>query len=123
MKNLIITMGILSLMTMGILYETDSLHLIIRQRQISWICAEMAEAASYAFGEGKSQEEAEQAAEEILRRNTGEETAEKIVWNLEKEGNTVTVKVTAPPPDFALAFLDDSICLSACSEKAVLSES
>jgi len=73
--------------------------------------------------EGKSQIEAEQAAEEILLRNTGKETAEKTVWKLEKEGNTVTVKVTAPPPDFRLSFLDRLTNLSAYAEKEILSES
>ena len=118
---MIITLAILSLMITGIYYETDCLHLILQQRKLQWICSEMADAAAESLVQRDNMTEAEQAAEAVLQKNAEEN--KKHVWNMTKTGNTVTVKVSLPAPDFRLVFLDNSIHLSACSEQKILPES
>ena len=138
MKNLIITMGILLLMTMGTLYDGDCAQVMCSQRKLRGVCEEMAEAGVIALETASHQENldvqengnyreekpmerivsleaAENAAEEILRRNREEDA----VWELEKEGNTVIVKVDAGPAQLRLPFLDRRIHLSYTAEKTV----
>ena len=136
MKNLIITMGILLLMTMGTLYDGDCAQVMCSQRKLRWVCEEMAEAVVIALETASHQEDldvqengnyreekpmerivsleaAEAAAEEILRRNREEDA----VWELKKEGNTVIVKVDTGPAQLRLPFLDGRIHLSHTVEK------
>lgn len=109
MKNLIITMGILSLMSMGVQYETDSIRFLLYQRHAVQICREMAEAAAYTFDETDSWSAAEAAAEKILLLNMKAESAGKTVWNLRKEGNTIYAEIRVPSPEFSLSFLRNII--------------
>ena len=55
---------------MNLLYEMDCLHLILQDRQVKWICGEMADAARISLENGSTWGEAGNLAEEILLRNT-----------------------------------------------------
>ena len=73
MKNLILTMGILLLMITGMIYDQDCRNLIDTERRLRWVCEEAAYGAAVKlWREGKSMQEAEAAAEEILQRNLGD---------------------------------------------------
>lgn len=91
MKNLILTLGIVLLMTMGMYYDVDSTTVICERRQLKWVCEEMADAAVWCAEKGRWNE-AESLAEEILRRNMGD-SASELAWNLTRKGNTIRVKV------------------------------
>ena len=108
MKNLMITLGLLMLMTMGMFYDADCMELVQTQRQLKWICAEMAEAAAAVWEEQRSWAAAEEAAAEILRRNCGKEA----VWKLEKQGNLIVVNVDLGMADMQLDFLDNTVNVS-----------
>ena len=88
MKNLIITLGLILLMTLGILHDGDSMHIMRTRMKLHEICDEMADAAASVLERGGSPEEAETYAEEILLRNSGN----GMEWELEIMGNTITVK-------------------------------
>ncbi len=83
MKNLIITLGILSLMMIGSMYDIDMLQIVRQEMRMSWICEEMRDAAVFAYEKEESLKEAERAASEILRRNV-EETYDDVTWTIEK---------------------------------------
>ena len=89
MKNLIITLGLILLMSLGILHDGDSMHIMRTRMKLHGICDEMADAAANVLERGGSPEEAEKYAEEILLRNSGS----VIEWELEIMGNTIIVKV------------------------------
>ena len=108
---------------MNLLYEMDCLHLILQDRQVKWICGEMADAALISLENGSTWGEAEGSAEETLRRNTEGVCEEKTVWNMKKMGRLIQVKVTAQPSGFSLPFLDSHIHLSASETRGILSES
>ena len=91
MKNMILTLGILLLMTMGMMYDADCMAVTGQIRHLRWVCEEMADAAAYCAETGKWQM-AEKMAEEVLLKNMGSDSAE-LVWNLTCEGNTIRVKV------------------------------
>ena len=120
MKNLLITLGILILMTMGMVYDQDLLYLAQQQRNLKWIAHEMADAAAAHLSQSELEEvqawdAAERAVEDILRKNTSEDT----VWYMEKRGNTVVVKVSRGPAAMCLPFPDKSISLSYCAEEKI----
>ena len=77
-------------MTMGIVHDEESLHIMRARQELRNVCSEMADGAVTVLRNGGTPEEAEKAAAEILRKNTGTEA----VWELENMGNTITVKVT-----------------------------
>ena len=108
---------------MNLLYEVDSLHLILQARKLDWLCGEMADAAAIALRNGKTWGEAEDLAEETLRRNTEGTCEEKTVWNMKKMGRLIQVKVTVQPSGFSLPFLDSHIPLSVAETRGILSES
>ena len=89
MKNLIITLGLILLMSLGILHDGDSMHVMRTRIKLHRICDEMADAAAAVLKRGGSPEEAEAYAEEILLRNSGN----GMEWELEIMGNTIKVKV------------------------------
>lgn len=111
------------LMSMNLLYEMDSFHLILQDRQVKWICGEMADAALISLENGSTWGGAGNLAEEILLRNTEGKNEEKTVWNMKKMGRLIQVKVTAQPSGFSLPFLDSHIHLSASETRGILSES
>ena len=101
MKNLILTMGILLLMITGMIYDQDCRNLIETERRMRWVCEEAAYGAAVKlWREGKSMQEAEAAAEEILRRNL-----DPVKWNIEMEDGFVEIRVDLGEADFHLPFL------------------
>ena len=76
---------------MNLLYEMDCLHLILQDRQVKWICGEMADAARISLENGSTWGEAGNLAEEILLRNTEGKNEEKTVWNMKKMGSLIQV--------------------------------
>ena len=88
MKNLIITLGLILLMSQGILHDGDSMHVMRTRMKLHRICDEMADAAAAVLERGGTSDEAEAYAEEILLRNSGN----GMEWELEIMGNTITVK-------------------------------
>ena len=89
MKNLIITLGLILLMTMGIIHDTDSLHAMKNRQELKILCSGIAEAACTVLEAGGSPGEAKKAAADILEGKSEPET----VWEMDIQGNTVTVKV------------------------------
>ena len=89
MKNLIITLGLILLMSQGILHDGDSMHVMRTRMKLHRICDEMADAVAAVLERGGSPDEAEAYAEEILLRNSGT----GMEWELEIMGNTIKVKV------------------------------
>ena len=86
---MIITMGLILLMTMGIIHDNETLH-IMRDRQVLRnVCGEMADAAAFSMKKGETAEEAEKLAADVLQENPGLEA----VWEMKAVGNTITVKV------------------------------
>ena len=89
MKNLIITLGLVLLMTMGILHDADSAAVLIAYRSTNRICGEMADAAEICMEQGGTLDAAESAAWEVLQKSE----EENLVWELSLSGNTIHVKV------------------------------
>ena len=89
MKNLIITLGLILLMSLGKVHDGDSIQIMRARMKLSWICEEMTDAAAAVLKRGGSREDAEACAEEILLRNSGN----GMEWELEIMGNTIHVKV------------------------------
>lgn len=89
MKNLIITLGLILLMTMGIIHDADSLHVAKSRQELKILCRGIAETACTVLEEGGSPEQAKKAAADILQGKLEPET----VWEMKIQGNTVTVKV------------------------------
>jgi hypothetical protein len=76
-------------MSLGILHDGDSMHVMRTRMKLHGICDEMADAAAAVLKRGGDYEEAEKSAEEILLRNSGN----GMEWELEIMGNTIKVKV------------------------------
>lgn len=89
MKNLTVTLGLILLMSMGILHDADSLHVMRTHLQLRSICSEMAAGAADILAGGGNLEDAEAYAADILQRNR----EGSMEWELEIVGNTITVKV------------------------------
>ena len=89
MKNLIITLGLILLMSLGMLHDGDCTHIMRTRIKLHGICDEMADAAAAVLERGGSPEEAEAYAEEILLKNS----ENRMEWELEIMGNTIIVKV------------------------------
>ena len=101
MKNLILTMGILLLMITGMIYDQDCRNLIDTERRLRWVCEEAAYGAAVKlWREGKSMQEAEAAAEEILRRNL-----DTVQWKMEMKDGIVEIRADLGEADFHLPFL------------------
>lgn len=101
MKNLILTTGILLLMITGMIYDQDCRNLIETQRRLKWVCEEAAYGAAVKlWREGKSLQEAEAAAEEILRRNL-----DTVQWKMEMKDGVVEIQVDLGEADLRLPFL------------------
>ena len=116
MKNLILTAGILLLMITGMIYDQDCRNLIMAERRLKWTCEEAAYGAAVKlWREGKSLQEAESAAEEILRRNLDpDESMEAgrrqifhglVQWEMKMEDGFVEIWVDLGEADFHLPFL------------------
>ncbi|MGN1144051.1 MAG: hypothetical protein ACI4SU_05755 [Anaerovoracaceae bacterium] len=101
MKNLILTMGILLLMITGMIYDQDCRCLIETERRLKWVCEEAAYGAAVKlWREGKSMQEAEAAAEEILQRNL-----DPVQWEIEMKDGVVEIRVDLGEADLRLPFL------------------
>ncbi|MGN0712138.1 MAG: hypothetical protein ACI4LJ_00045, partial [Anaerovoracaceae bacterium] len=101
MKNLILTTGILLLMITGMIYDQDCRNLIETQRRLKWVCEEAAYGAAVKlWREGKSMQEAEAAAEEILQRNL-----DPVQWEMEMKDGIVEIRADLGEADFRLPFL------------------
>lgn len=101
MKNLILTTGILLLMITGMIYDQDCRNLIETQRRLKWVCEEAAYGAAVKlWREGKSLQEAEAAAEEVLRRNL-----DTVQWKMEMKDGVVEIQVDLGETDLRLPFL------------------
>ena len=101
MKNLILTMGILLLMITGMIYDQDCRNLIDTERRLRWVCEEAAYGAAVKlWREGKSMQEAEAAAEEILQRNL-----DPVQWEMEMKDGIVEIRADLGEADFHLPFL------------------
>ena len=116
MKNLILTMGILLLMTTGMVYDQDCRRLTETERRLKWVCEEAAYGAAVnLWRERKSLQEAEAAAEEILRRNLDlDENMEPnahtvfcgpVRWEMEMDRGIVVIRADMGEADFHLPFL------------------
>ena len=121
MKNLILTMGIILLMTMGLVYDADCMQVTRQLRYLEWVCEEMADAAEFCV-RTQHWDMAESMAEDVFEKNKTE-YMRNAVWNLEKEGSMLTVKVTAGPISLRLPFLDNQFCLSHQAERNLQTKS
>ncbi|MGN0714943.1 MAG: hypothetical protein ACI4LN_03900 [Anaerovoracaceae bacterium] len=105
MKNLILTTGILLLMITGMIYDQDCRNLIETQRRLKWVCEEAAYGAAVKlWREGKSLQEAEAAAEEILRRNL-----DTVQWEMEMKDGVVEIRADLGEVNFHLPFLQELV--------------
>ena len=110
MKNLILTMALLLLMNMGMLYDADCISVSGQFRHLKWVCEEMQDAVVCCAEKGTWQEAAT-FAEEILRKNMGEESG-SLVWNVARRNNTIAVKVSGKPVFLHLPLPDRCMKLS-----------
>ena len=129
MKNLIVTVGILLLMTTGMLYELDCRDLMLCERRVKWACEDAAYAAAAVMDteeqNGQPDEEtvltqAEGAAEESLRRNLKldesmhpleEDTFFQgpVRWRLNYDGYSIAVTADCGAGNPRLDFLKEII--------------
>ena len=105
MKNLIITMGLILLMTMGMIHDGDSAAVLLAHRSTVRLCSEMADAAAISMEKGGSREEAETAIVGVLQKN-GEEN---LVWEMNMSGNTIHVKVENRNVSLRIPFISQEI--------------
>lgn len=89
MKNLIVTLGMILLMSLGLLHDGDSMHMMRMHQEQRRICSAMADAAAAVLENGGTLEEAERSAGYILSGNSDDVSE----WELEVVGNTIIVKV------------------------------
>ena len=125
MKNLILTMGILLLMITGMIYDQDCRNLIMAERRLKWTCEEAAYGAAVKlWREGKSLQEAESAAEEILRRNLDpDESMEAgrrqifhglVQWEMKMEYGFVEIRADLGEAEIHLPFLRGLVRIERC---------
>jgi len=103
LKNMIITAGILLVMTVGMVYNADCRSLTACQRRLEWACEEAVYAAALAQAEG-GEEGAIEAAGEVLCRN------------LQADGNGMISEGEGPfegPLRWQLTLSENLICLDA----------
>ena len=86
---MIIAMGLILLMTMGIIHDNETFHVMRERHVLRNVCGEMADAAAFSLMNGETAEQAEKMAADILRKNPEVEA----VWEMKVVGNTITVKV------------------------------